>query len=212
MELPAKPIARRMTLAEYFAFDAQADTRHEYLDGLVVELNAPQNMAGGSLDHSLITANVIAGLNTALRGTPCHAYSPDTRIRIRGRSKYRYPDSAVVCGDRQVDPEDPTGHTLLNPRVIVEVLSPSSELDDRTDKFTDYMRIPEFEEYVLVSQREARIESLWKQQSGRWSMAFSAGIDASFTLQSLPVILHLREVYAGVTFPAKPEADPLTTG
>jgi Uma2 family endonuclease len=141
---------RKMTVAEYLALERTGDVRHEYVDGEAFA------MAGGSLRHSAVCANVIAALVTALRGRPCRVFQSDARVHVSATGMYTYPDIAVVCGPVQVDKADE--HSTTNPRMIVEVLSPGTEAHDRGAKFRHYQSIPTLEEYVLVNVDERRIE------------------------------------------------------
>ena len=187
---------RRGTLAEFFAIDAASEgERYEYRDGTIV------CMPGGSPVHSLIAAKVIAALTFRLRGGPCEVYAGDLKVGVARRTYYMHPDIPVVCGPPQVDPRDPTGQTVLNAKLIVEVLSPSTEAYDRGLKFSRYMEIEAFEEYVLVSQDRPRIESLFRQGDGTWSYSYADGLNATLRLRSLSIDLPLAEAFAGITFP-----------
>ena len=116
-----------------------------------------------------------------------------------------YPDVPVVCGPSEYDERDPDRRTIVNPRLIVEVLSPTTEAYDRGEKFSRYMHLPAFQEYVLVTQDRPRVESLLRQADGSWSFTHADGLDATLRLRSVDVDLPLRAVYADVTFP--PVAD-----
>jgi Uma2 family endonuclease len=121
-----------------------------------------------------------------------------------------YPDATVICGRPVLDRSDPHQETVINPRVIVEVLSPSTESYDRRDKFDSYRQIDSMGEYVLVSQDTPRIEVLRRQADGSWAITVFSGMDATATLQSIEVELPLNEAYAGVEFPAQGEASGAT--
>src|SRR5215471_2519866 len=137
----------RYTRAEYIAFERSSNSKHEYLDGAIYA------MAGGSREHAMIAGNVITLLNVALRGHPCAVHSSDLRIRVLDTGLETYPDATVVCGRAQMDPDD--AHVVLNPVVVVEVTSPSSEEYDRGEKLEHYKQIPSLREVVLVSHRES---------------------------------------------------------
>ena len=117
------------------------------------------------------------------------------------RSLYGHPDVTVICGDAELDPDDARGETIVNPRLIVEVLSPSTEAYDRAKKFRRLMRRPSLQEYVLVAQDEPWVESLYRHPDGVWRMIPAFGLDQSIRLESIGVDLPLAEVYAGVKFP-----------
>lgn len=145
---------------EYLEFERASELRHEYASGEIFA------MAGATREHNLTAGNIFAELHLALRERPCEVYSPDMRIKIEATGRYVYADASVVCG--RPDFDDQTRDTLLNPIVIVEVLSNSTEAYDRGDKFAQYQTIPSFQEYVLASQKEARIEHFRRLPDGTW--------------------------------------------
>ncbi len=199
-------VHRHYTVAEYLAFEHEATERHEYRDGEII------SMAGGSPQHSLIIANVIGGLHGRLKGKPCRVFESNLRVRSARDARYVYPDVSVVCNEARFDPADDKKTTIINPRVIVEVLSPSTEASDRGEKFQRYIMVDGFEEYVLVAQNQARIETFLRQPDGTWSLAFFEGMQAVARIRSLGVDLPLADIYAGVEFPppAPPEAETPT--
>jgi Uma2 family endonuclease len=129
-------------------------------------------------------------------------YSSDLRVRIPRKVLYTYPDATVVCGPGEFDKEGAAGETLTNPRLIVEVLSASTELYDRGKKFALYREIPSLVEYVLVSQTDPRVETFFRHDDGGWSFGPFAGLNSTVKLMSLGIELSLADVYAGVEFPA----------
>ena len=183
-----------MTVEEYFRLEADADVRHEYRDGDILA------MAGGSYNHSLIITNLVGELRNRLRGGGCRVLESNLRLRIPRKAKYYYGDVPVVCGEPQFDPGAPQNTTVLNPRLIVEVLSDSTEGFDRGEKFADYREIESFREYVLVSQHTARVEVYLRQDEGTWRYQPRAGPDAVARLDAVGVDLPLAEVYAGIEF------------
>lgn len=193
MEVPTE--RTRFSVAEYIERESQAMEKHEYREGEVLL------MAGNSPEHSLITANIIRELGNHLRGKPCRVYDSNLRIRIPRKVVYTYPDVSVVCGPFESDPDDPSGQSVCNPRLIVEVLSPSTEGYDRGEKFMRYRELASLEEYVLVSQSASRIESFWRQGEGTWLFTVTSGVDSAARLRCLEIELKLGEVYAGVRFP-----------
>jgi Uma2 family endonuclease len=130
--LPNKPT---YTISEYLTREGDALDKHEYRNGEIVL------MAGGTPDHSLVVANVIGEIRNRLKGKPYHVYDSNLRVRIPRPVLYTYPDAAVICGPRETDPNDATGKSVTNPRLIVEVLSPSTEAYDRSDKFEQYREL-----------------------------------------------------------------------
>jgi Uma2 family endonuclease len=175
-----------MTYADYLAREQTAETRHEYLRGVVWA------MAGGTPEHGRLAANVIGDLRAALRGRPCAVFTSDVRVRIVETDRSTYPDASIVCGSREVSADDPDA--LTNPVLLVEVLSDSTEADDRGEKFAHYRRIPSLREYVLVSQRVARIEVFRRADGGSWTLTeYEAG--ATVPLPSVGATLSVDEVF-----------------
>jgi Uma2 family endonuclease len=191
---------RRYTVEEYLRFEAESPERHEYHDGEIVAVGELLAMAGGSLNHSLIIANVIRELGNRLRGTPCRVFDSSLRIRIPRKTLYAYPDVSVVCGPTAFDPDRSLGETILNPRLIVEVLSPGTEAYDRGKKFARYGEIDSFQEYVLVSQDTMFVETFFRQADSTWQFRNFSGSDGVARLRSVGADLSLAEVYAGVEF------------
>lgn len=149
----------RMTYDAYLAFERAAPDRHEFARGVVYA------MSGGTAEHSAVAANVIAALHGLLRGSPCVTFSSDMRVRT-GDDVATYPDVSVACGDRVFT--DPFRDELRNPKVVVEVLSPSSEAYDRGEKFAHYQTILTLLDYVLVSTDSLRVEVFSRQDDGSW--------------------------------------------
>jgi Uma2 family endonuclease len=176
----------RMTYAEYIAAEAASDVRHELLDG---EVHA---MAGGTPEHAALAAAFLGELRVALRGRPCRIYSSDLRVRIRATGLTTYPDASVVCGSLETDADDP--NAIVNPVVLVEVLSESTEAYDRGAKAAHYRRIPSLREYVLVAQDEPRIEVHRRTAHGRWEL-LEARQGEMIELASLGVALDVGAVY-----------------
>lgn len=190
-----EPLAKqRMTISEYLDFEAAAEEKHEFVDGEIIA------MSGGSEAASLIATNIIGLLHSALKGKPCRVYDSNLKVRIGRKHRYRYPDALVICGPTLADPDDRRRHSILNPRLVVEVLSPSTERIDRVQKFADYRKIDGFEEYVLVSQHEPTIETFRRQPDGAWRLDVQTGMDATTTLGSIGVTLSHAEVFGQVEF------------
>lgn len=149
-----------MTYAEYLALERSADVKHEYVNGRVFA------MAGGTPEHARLAGAVIGDLRTALRGKPCVPFSSDLRVRVAATGRATYPDVTVVCGALVPDPND--ADAVQNPTVLVEVLSDTTESDDRGDKWAHYQRIPALREYVLVSQKHRHVEVYSRDAAGDW--------------------------------------------
>jgi len=175
-----------MTLVAYVAAEATADTRHEYLRGAIYA------MAGGTLEHAALASALARDVGTALEGKACRVFSADARVRIQVTDMTTYPDLSVVCGELQCAAEDE--RAMLNPVVLFEVLSDSTEAYDRGAKASHYRLIPSLKEYVLVSQGEQRVEVQRRNPSGHWEIhEFGPGEQA--TLESLGISLSLDALY-----------------
>lgn len=157
----AAAIAHGVSYADYLRLEATGDAKHEWLDGVVYA------MAGGTLEHSALSASVIASLTIALRGRPCRVFTSDARVRVRSTGLGTWPDASVACGSIEHDADDP--NALANPLVLVEVLSDSTEDWDRGGKFAHYRRIPSLRDYVLVGQREPMVEHHFRNADGTWT-------------------------------------------
>jgi Uma2 family endonuclease len=173
---------------EYLAIDAKADRKHEYCRGRV---NA---MAGGTPEHARLQANISSALRVALHGRPCAVFSSDLRVRVHVTDLSTYPDITVVCGALQTSPVDK--NAVVNPVVLVEVTSDSSEESDRVEKFSHYRRLASLRECVVASGREARIEVWRKNERGRWEIAEEAGPTGSVRLESIDATLDVDAIYA----------------
>jgi Uma2 family endonuclease len=188
----------RMSPGEYLAFERASEERHEYADGEIFA------MSGGTIQHAAIAGNIIRDLGIALRGRGCRVLTSDMRIHIPATGRYVYPDAAVVCGQAKL--QDEHSDTLLNPRLIVEVLSDSSEAYDRGDKFDQYRTIESLRTYVIASQKGPRIEVFSRQSGDSWLLrVYGPGQRAA--LQDLEVFLDVDLVYKdALEPPASPAA------
>ena len=198
---PTRTAPRLYTAAEYLELEYDADERHQWMDGVITRMGDIVGMAGGTHDHSLIIANVIREVGNRLKGTPCRVYDANLRVRDRRTTVYTYPDATVICGPAEFDPEDRNRTTVLNPKLVIEVLSPSSEADDRGAKFERYRESDSLEEYVLVSQRVPLVETFQKPADGMWRFDWTRGLEGAVPLRSLGIELPMAEIFAGVTFP-----------
>lgn len=178
-----------MSEQEYLAFERASPEKHEYVNGEIFA------MSGGTVEHANIAANLIRELGNALAGRGCRVLTSDMRVKIPSTDHYLYPDGSVVCGRGEY--ADDKRDTLLNPRVIIEVLSSSSEAYDRGDKFDAYRSILSFQEYVIASQTEARIELFARQPDGTWKLSVLRGGD-KLTLNSVGATIEVDRVYADV--------------
>jgi Uma2 family endonuclease len=175
------------TPQEYLAIERSSQQKNEYLNGEIFA------MGGASERHNLIAGNVFASLHAQLRGQPCKVYSSDMRVKITMTGLYTYPDIVALCGEARFD--DERRDTLLNPNVIIEVLSKSTEGYDRGEKFAHYRRIETLTEYILISQDRHRIEHYVRQQDNQWLMSEVSEIGGSLELPSIKCRLKLTEIY-----------------
>jgi Uma2 family endonuclease len=186
---------RGYSVEEYFNIDSGSEIRHEYVDGRIID------MAGGTDRHSQIIVNLIGELRTRLRGGKCQVRDGNLRVRYGRKVRYGYPDALIFCGQAQFDPKAETSTTLLNPTVLFEVLSDSTEAYDRGRKFGYYREIESLEEYVLIAQDGPWVDIFRRQASGLWAIQPYQGLEANAALLTVGIELPLAELYAGVKFP-----------
>ena len=184
------------TPEEYLELEEKAETKSEYLSGEIFA------MAGGSPAHSEIANSIGGEVRNLLRGKPCHVFNSDLRITVMPTGLKTYPDVTVVCGETHFHPLDK--NSLINPTVLVEVLSPSTEAYDRGEKWAHYRRLDSLQEYVLVSQDKARVEHYVREGDGSWKFTEVSELDGMLSLPSLNVILPLAEIYERVIFETIP--------
>lgn len=181
------------TPEEYLALERQAEYKNEYFDGEIFA------MVGASRKHNLISVNIAAALHSQLKDRPCEVYASDMRIRIPRANIYTYADVTVACGEPKF--EDAELDTLLNPDLIVEVLSKSTASYDRRQKFAFYRTIESLTGYILVSQETWHVEQYAKQADGRWLLSDFRAPDEVVSLDSIGCALPLREIYDKVSLP-----------
>ena len=190
----------RMTEEEYLKAERAADTKSEFYRGEVYA------MAGASRFHNAVKDNLITQLNLRLNPKGCRTYSSDMKVWSPLTRLYSYPDIVIVCGKPVFKDE----HTdiLLNPKVIIEVLSPTTEKRDRIFKFKGYIAIDSVEEYLLVSQDEPFIERIVREADGRWVMTPFDGLNKDFSLSSINATIPMSEIYRDVEFEVPAEPGP----
>ena len=185
---------RFFTPEEYLALETAASYRSQYVDGEIFA------MAGAQPWHIDVTGNLIVALRTRFRGRPCKVYFDEMRVRSKPGNLWTYPDVVALCGTPVFD-TDQDPYTLLNPQVIFEVLSPSTEAFDRGDKFRRYRQLDSLTDYVLVSSDRRRVDHYRVQENGIWICEEYTNAKSHFRLASLACELPLAEIYEGVTFP-----------
>ena len=181
------------TLEEYLALERESEVRYEYWNGEVFA------MSGGTLHHDRIMGNVFDLLRTQLRRKGCEVFTNNMQTKVPAALPYRYADGSVVCGQVEVERFN-NNDLLLNPVLLWEVLSPSTEAYDRGDKFTYYKSISSFCEYLLIAQHRPHITHYVKQQDNAWAYEEVNDLDDSLSLPSIACILMLSDVYRDVEF------------
>jgi Uma2 family endonuclease len=183
-----------LTPEQYLSIERTAEIKSEYHDGQMFA------MSGGSLAHALLPARIIAAVMGGLRDGGCHLVTSDLRVRVASAGPFFYPDLTIYCGEAQL--ADEYHDVLLNPSVIFEVVSRSSEAYDRGFKFAQYRLIESLREYVLVSQTEPRIEVFARQADQSWVLRDSVGMDAVCRLTSVGVEFSLNDIYRDIRLSA----------
>jgi Uma2 family endonuclease len=176
---------RFITEEEYFALEKKSKIKHEYMDGEIF------SMAGATRRHNLATANIVRGLGNELEKTDCEVYASDFRVKIREGHNV-YPDVAVACGEIQTEGNETT---LLNPVVVFEVLSKSTEKRDRGDKAEDYFRLESLEDYILVSPDRLRVEHFSRQKNNEWTLKIYENSEDVLEINSINCRISLSLIY-----------------
>lgn len=188
------PERQKMTVEEYLQLDRDSSVKYEYRDGYAVA------MSGGSVAHEWIAKNILQAMDQYLESGPCRTHTSDIKVPIPATGSYSFPDGTVSCdqNDNQLDSQ-----AVRSPRLIIEVLSPSTEADDRGIKFQEYKTLPSLQEYVLVSSRYQFVEISRRQQDKTWSpfQEYRSGQMVEF--RSLDIQLTFAEIYKNVPIPAK---------
>ncbi len=179
---------RLFTEEEYLSLEEEAVEKSEFFQGKIYA------MAGGSSNHSAISVNTLTALNIVLRNKPCIVYNSDFRVRVSQANLDTYPDVSIACANPLIFNFKNT-QTLMNPNLILEVLSPSTEKYDRAGKFESYKLIPTLTDYILVAQNRPKVEHFVRQADKSWSCTVSEGLDAIVKIDSLECELPLSEIY-----------------
>jgi len=183
----------RLTFDEWLDGErASIEGRSEYVDGEVFA------MTGASAEHNAIVVNIARELSIQMKGRPCQVYANDMKLRIRPAEAGKYPDLIGLCGEQQF--QDGRRDVLLNPSLIVEVLSDSTEAYDRGNKFAIYRELPSLKEYLLVSQHRVQVELFSRGDDGRWTLSDFSALTDSVPLPSIGCSLSLAEIYDKVVF------------
>lgn len=208
--MSAEPEPRIYTAEEYLEFDRASTEKYEFVNGRIYRWGTdphrlePQDMSGGTEAHSLLAANVIIALGRVLRPRGCRVYTADMRVQVGSAGEYTYPDVSALC--KRSELAGGRCDTLLNPSVIVEVLSASTQDYDRGEKFELYRKLPSLREYVLVAQDRVHAERRVRDggEGNTWLTTFYDDIDDVIAVPSVDAALPLRDVYADVEFSERP--------
>ena len=182
----------KLTAKDYLDFERNSDIKHEFFDGEVFA------MSGAKRNHNKITTNLSGLVWQHLKGKNCETYSNDMRVFVPETGLYTYPDLVVVRGEPQF--QDEVFDTLLNPVLLIEVLSDSTESYDRGKKFQHYRSIESLQEYILVSQNEARVEKYVRHGDGFWLLSEAVGINSEIEFSSIECKIQLAEIYDKIDF------------
>lgn len=183
----------KMSEEEYLAIERASDFKSEFFNG---EMFA---MAGASLHHNLIKDNLVVRIGAQLSGSNCRTVSSDQRLKVNRTGLYTYPDIMIVCG--KPERAEPDSETIVNPQVIIEVLSDKTESYDRYEKFEHYKRLPSVREYILVAQNRMGVERYVRTDEGEWVIRSYTQADELFSFATVPVSVKVADIYGGVEFP-----------
>ena len=183
----------KITVQEYLAMERVSEIKHEFYDGDIFD------MTGGTPAHSLIASNIIREAGNALKSRPCVVFNSDLRVKVNPSGLFTYPDVTIVCGQQQFD--DDQRDTLVNPTVIVEVLSKSTAIYDRGAKSKQFRKIESLQALILVEQDSPVVEVYRRQPEGNWLLTEATDLSESIEIQPLGISIPLNEIYRNVTFP-----------
>jgi Uma2 family endonuclease len=192
-----QPLEQTISPEEYLDWEEDQLEKHEFFYGRIYA------MTGGSLEHVTVIQNLGLSLGNRLRGGKCRVFTSELRVKVNETGLYTYPDVSVVCGEMQLDRRTKSV-TLLNPTLIIEVLSSSTEAYDRGDKFNHYRRLPSLTDYILVSTRSAQVEHYQRQPDGDWLLTVRTGSDSKLKIKTLGIELPFADIYEFVKFPPTP--------
>lgn len=189
----------RFTVDEYLVLENRSEIKNEYEQGAIIA------MSGGTLNHGIIGNNINTLLSNSVqsKGVDCVTINGDVRIFIEKADSFVYPDGMMICGGIQTSDKDE--NSVINPILIIEVLSKSTESYDRGDKFHKYCSLPSFKEYILIDQYKPVIDILYKEDSSYWKMTTTIGLDKSIYLNSLDCFLKMSDIYKNTQDLAPPQ-------
>lgn len=185
---------RRYTVEEYFAFEEQSAIRHEYYHGEIFPLDGPAAMAGATFAHNTIKQNCVMALRQGMRGSGCRVFDENVLLSIEQDKQFTYPDVMVTC-----HPDDQRETRIArHPSLIIEVLSASTEGHDRGWKFQQYQRLPELQQYVLISQNQILVESFLRDSENNWKLIQLSNLTDLLELSSLGLSITVAAIYEEV--------------
>ena len=177
----------KYSIADYLELEYQSDTKSEFDNGVI------KAMTGGTLNHGIIGGNMITSLNNLTREKDCISINSEVKIHIEQANSFVYPDAMVICGEIQTYENDQ--HSVINPKLIIEVLSKSTESYDRGDKFHKYCSLESFCEYILIDQYKPVIDTLYRADTKYWKMLTTIGLDQSIYIHSLDCHIKMEDIY-----------------
>lgn len=190
--MSAVPALKFISIEDYLSHEETADVKHEYYRGEIFA------MAGGTIAHNQIVSNTVSEINLFLRGKSCQVFPSDLKVHNKANTLFTYPDISIVCGE----PEKWQGHndTITNPVVIIEVLSKSTQLYDRGQKFKLYRSLPSLKEFILLSSLEYMVEHYTKQADDSWNFREWTDPDDTLTIESIDFSCSVKDLYRNVSF------------
>ncbi len=183
----------KLTVEEYLAFERASESKHEYYDGDVFA------MTSGTPAHSLIASNFIREAGNVLKGRPCVVYTSDLRVKVNPSGLYTYPDVTIVCREQLFD--DELRDTLVNPSVIVEVLSKSTASYDRGPKSKHFRKVESLQALIFIEQESPAVEVYRRQSDGNWILSDATELTDSTAIEPIGILIPLAEIYRNVSFP-----------
>ena len=190
---PSVLFSHLYSVAEYLELERRTGERHEFVNGKITK------MAGGSINHNLLTANIIHELKNNLDEMDnMYVFGSDQKVYLPEFNVYVYPDAVVICGTPIVSDKD--SQAITNPLVIIEVLSPSTQDYDKIEKFNDYRTLPSFKEYVLISQDKAKVTTYFREENGTWSINDFRNIEDNVFFKSLDISVLMSKIYKRVVW------------
>ena len=191
---PAPAYQKKLwSIADYLQMEMESEEKHEYYKGEIFA------MSGAKMQHNIISGNLYAGLHEKLNNGRCRPFGSDQRVHIEKNSLFTYPDISVVCGE--IKTLDNDEWNLLNPVVIIEVLSRSTKTYDRGDKFKLYRDIPTLKEYILIDTESINIECFRLNAGGHWELEEYKTPDTTLAIESLNLSINIRDIYEGTQLP-----------